>query len=565
MTRYQIGPFVDNSVPPRHAARMEEPGDLVSGGWRIAAQFAGAEADYKASFYAVYEGSAFGHGERGIVAAMAGAQPPSQGAGFAAQLVVHSFAEGFFGARRTFSPRRAASLALNAINAWLYDQIRTDTARKFSPVSLTAMAFNGEKFGIAHIGGCRLYRSRQGVITPLTRPHVRRRADGQAEPVRAIGLDLELAVDYAEERAEAGDKYLLVSDLAAENLDTVQAAFALNFCAGNGPEISAMVLDVLEAPAPGAQSQNALADLPLRPEPRTGDVWDGFVIGRTLYRGRYTVLKLAHDQVENREVVLKIPLPSMLQDEVFAAGFMREAWIGSTVRAGNVARYIDLPAERRSSLYLAMPFYRGETLEARLNRPPQMSLPDGIGIALKICEAVQDLSAIQIIHRDIKPDNIMLLANKELKLLDLGLAYLPGIDQQEVVRPGGTLRYMAPELLKGVQAGPRSEVYAIAVTIYRMFTAGAYPFGQRETVPLARIRPDLPSWFGRILQKALEPDPAARFADAGALAAALHEGLVTGRNDFAPPRWRASKLQIFQGLTILFAAGFLLLLIRALR
>jgi serine/threonine protein kinase len=124
---------------------------------------------------------------------------------------------------------------------------------------------------------------------------------------------------------------------------------------------------------------------------------------------------------------------------------------------------------------------------------------------------------------------------------------------------------MAPELLQGVQAGPRSEVYAIAVTIYRMFTAGAYPFGQREAVPLARIRPDLPSWFGRILQKALEPDPAARFADAGEFAAALHEGLVTGRNDSSPPPARVTKLQIYQGLTALFAAGFLLLLIRVLR
>jgi len=544
---------------------MGNEADLVSGGWRIAAQFArAAEAEQK-DFYAVYEGSAFGHGERGIVAAMAGAQAAGKGAGAAAQLVVHSFAEGFFGARRTFSARRAASLALNAINTWLYDQIRTDTAQKFAPVSLTAMAFQGEKFGVAHIGGCRLYRRRDGVITPLTRAHVRLRADGQAEPVRAIGLDLEMAVDYAEERAEAGDRYLLVSDLPAENLEAVQAAFALDFCAGNGPKISAMVLDVLEAPKPDAPNHNALADLPLRPEPRVGDVWDGFVIGRTLYRGRYTVLKLAHDSVENREVALKIPLPAMLQDEVFAAGFMREAWIGSTVRGGNVARYIELPAERRSSLYLVMPFYGGETLEARLNRAPKMSLPDGIGIALKICEAVQDLAAIQIIHRDIKPDNIMLLENNGVKLLDLGLAYLPGIDQQDVVRPGGTLRYMAPELLKGVQAGPRSEVYAIAVTVYRMFAAGAYPFGQREAVKLARIRPDLPSWFGRILQKALDPDPAARFADAGELAAALHEGLVTGRNDSAPPRWRVSKLQIYQGLTALFAAGFFILLIRVLR
>jgi len=199
-------------------------------------------------------------------------------------------------------------------------------------------------------------------------------------------------------------------------------------------------------------------------------------------------------------------------------------------------------------------------------RPPVISLPDGIGIALKLCEAVQDLAAIQIIHRDLKPDNIMLLSNNEVKLLDLGLAYLPGIDLRDAVRPGGTLRYMAPELLRGTQANARSEVYSLAVTIYRMFSGGAYPFGQREPVPLCRLRPDLPAWLGKILQTALSNTPAERFADAGEMAKSLYEGLVNGVED--PPKRRRlspTKLQLWQTATLVFAIGFFALLFHGLR
>jgi serine/threonine protein kinase len=245
---------------------------------------------------------------------------------------------------------------------------------------------------------------------------------------------------------------------------------------------------------------------------------------------------------------------------------MREAWIGTTIRGQNIARYIDLPDDRRSSLYLVMPLYKGETLEARLHRAPPVSLPDGIGVALKLCEAVQDLAAIQVIHRDIKPENIMLLDNNGVKLIDLGLAYLPGIDLQDAVRPGGTMRYMAPELFKGVQANDRSEVFALAVTIYRMFSAGPFPFGQHEGVPLKRVRPDLPQWLGVILGRALREDPAARFADAGALAAALQEGLVSGNAD-APPREFSflgfSALACWRAAAIGFGLGFLALLLKS--
>jgi len=564
--------------------------DITCGGWRIAAGFAAtAPARQSASFYAVYAGDAFGHPDRGIIATMARAHPenPDQktGARESAQLVVHSLAEGYFGAQRTLSSRRAAGVALTAINRWLFGQTRTDTSRHLVPVSVTALMFHNAQIGIAQIGACVMYRYRRKTLTPLMRDHIRPLPDGSVAPTRAVGLDLELAVDYAEEPAEAADRYVIVSGVDTANHETIYTAlaqrldidqsepepFAANLLAalGNapGPDKTAMVLDILATPPPDA-ANSSLADLPLRPAPREGDNWDGFIIGKTIFHGRYTILKAAYDSIENRQVALKIPLPAMLQDEIFTAGFMREAWIGATVRSTGVARYIELPAERRASLYLVMPFYEGETLEKRLHRAPPVSLPEGIGIALKLCEAVQDLAAIQVVHRDIKPDNIMLLPQNEIRLLDLGLAYLPGIDLADAVKPGGTLRYMAPELLKGVPASGRSEVFALAVTIYRMFAGGLFPFGQREAVPLARLRPDLPSWLGHILRRALSESPAARFADAGELATALQASLVSGMAESAPPPRRfagLTKLQIWQAAACIFAAGFFILLVRALR
>ena len=129
-------------------------------------------------------------------------------------------------------------------------------------------------------------------------------------------------------------------------------------------------------------------------------------------------------------------------------------------------------------------------------------------------------------HRDIKPENIFLVASGDLKLLDLGLAALPGLDDSGRDSLGGTTRYMAPELFRGATASPTSEVFSIGVTIYRMFSGGAFPFGRHERYPLARARRDLPEWLGRIIAKAIENDPAKRFADAGAMREALEHGLA---------------------------------------
>jgi serine/threonine protein kinase len=263
-------------------------------------------------------------------------------------------------------------------------------------------------------------------------------------------------------------------------------------------------------------------------------------------------------------VVLKIPLSSMLHDQVFRAGFLREAWVGATVRSPRIASYIDVSSERRSSLYLVLPYYRGETMEARISRPPPIPYLEGVGLALKLCAVVQELAAFQVVHRDLKPENVLLLPDGEIKLLDLGLAYLPGVDEPDDDRLGGTTRYMAPELFRKMPADQRSEVFSLGVTVYRLFSGGAFPYGVRESFPLQRRRPDLPAWLGRCIGQAIETDREKRFENAGEFASALEIGLSRGETSPTPGsfwRERISPLRIWQGLALLFGAGFLTLLL----
>lgn len=533
-------------------------------------------------FHAVTLGEDFGAPRRGLVAAVASGSGPGSSAREAAEITCHALSEGYYGATPTLGTGRAAGRALASLNTWMYEQSRADAARAGMVSAVSAIILSGRSVGLVHIGDSRLYRCRRGKLTALSTDHLRPLGDGHSGLSRGIGIDLEIRVDFAEDKAEPFDRYILLSQGVVARLSPDYLADAL--IAEMPPEALAeslaatlreaddqrddatlMVLDILAQPEASFDDLAAgFADLPLKDPPKEGDNWDGFLIGRTLYRSRYTLLKLAQDTVENRQVVLKIPLPFMLQDTVFHAGFLREAWVGTTVRSPYVARYIDLPAGRRSSLYLVMPYYRGETLEDRLSRPPRVSYAEGLGIALKLTKAVRDLAAIQVIHRDLKPENIILLngdpSGSDVRLLDLGLSYLPGIDDPDDNRMGGTTRYMAPELFRGGAATPRTEVFSLGVTVYRMFSHGEFPFGQREKVPLARLRPDLPAWVGVCLAQAIHLDPGSRYASAEDFARALEHGLLHGseEGDAAPPRgWRRiNPVRLWQGIALFWALAF---------
>ena len=178
-------------------------------------------------------------------------------------------------------------------------------------------------------------------------------------------------------------------------------------------------------------------------------------------------------------VVLKFPKPQVAAVATHHAAFVREAWVGTRVTSPWVAHVIELPPGRQTCLYTVMPLYVGELLETRLARAPAVGLEEGRTIAIRLAHAAAALHRAGIIHRDIKPDNVMLEAGGALKLLDLGVVRLPGLEDFPPEAIPGTTAYMAPEMFTGEAGNVATDIYALGVTLFRCFT-GAFPYGNPD-------------------------------------------------------------------------------------
>jgi serine/threonine protein kinase len=304
-------------------------------------------------------------------------------------------------------------------------------------------------------------------------------------------------------------------------------------------------LDVVALPtAATADVGGAIMQLPLIPTPVVGETVDGFALKALISEGRYSRLFGAVDEVEGGEAALKFPKPQVAAVATHHAAFVREAWVGAHVHSPWVAQILQLPPGRQTCLYTLMPLYQGELLETRLSRRPAMGLEEGRAIAVGLARGVAALHRIGVIHRDIKPDNVILEAHSpsrdgrlstpygKLKLIDLGVVRAPGWEDFPPEDVPGTRAYMAPEMFDGVAGDEATDIYALGVTMFRAFT-GEFPYGNADaTSPprrerpkdLAALRPDLPAWLGEVLGRAVAADPSKRFRDAMEFAAEMEAG-----------------------------------------
>jgi serine/threonine protein kinase len=355
--------------------------------------------------------------------------------------------------------------------------------------------------------------------------------------------------------------------------DTARGLVAAALQSGSTDNCTALVLDIVDLPtAESADIGATMMQLPLIPVPIGGETIDGFVLKALLSDGRYTRLFGALDEVEGGEVVLKFPKPQLAAVATYRAAFVREAWVGARVNSPWVGRVIELPPGRQSCLYTVMPLYLGELLETRIGRRPSLGLEEGRNIAIKLARAAAALHRADIIHRDIKPDNVILQRDRSLKLIDLGVVRVPGLEDFPPEDIPGTPGYMAPEMFAGEPGNEATDQYALGVTMFRAFT-GEFPYGNPDATgpprrarptPLSALRPDLPAWLQAAIGRAIAADPADRFGDMTEFAIEMEAGPARAPAAVRRPRtlYERAPLRFWQGVAALLALALLLSLLR---
>lgn len=316
-------------------------------------------------------------------------------------------------------------------------------------------------------------------------------------------------------------------------------------------------------------------------QPPTDPVYLGrlaqFDVMRIIGRGGMGIVLEAFDTKLQRHVAIKILDPELAGDELSRQRFCREARAAASVTHENVVAVHQVEREGSDGLpYLVMQLITGETLEERLTRVKTMPVREIVRIGLQAAQGLAAAHAQGLIHRDIKPGNILLEPpNDRVKLTDFGLARV--VDDVKLTRTGfvtGTPMYMAPEQAEGEDADPRSDLFSLGAILYEM-SVGQPPFkgnsalailrqiAEAKPQPIRELNPAIPGWLADTIEQLLEKKPGRRIQTA-ALLAELFEyewALMKTTSDEVPTVCQDELRAIHtrhRRITMAIGAGFLL-------
>ena len=308
-----------------------------------------------------------------------------------------------------------------------------------------------------------------------------------------------------------------------ENTDTAE------FCSHCASPLQASLTRTLETPIQA---------------PASGVLFAGrYEIISELGRGGMGKVYRAEDKKINEEVALKLIRPEIASDKTTLQRFSNELKLARKISHRNVCRMYEL-MEDRGIHFITMEFVPGQDLKGLLRQTGPLKAARSVPIARQICEGLAEAHRLGVVHRDLKPGNIMIDHDDNAKIMDFGIArsvYAKGVTAEGLVI--GTPEYMSPEQLEGKEPDPRSDIYSLGVILYEMVT-GRVPFGGDSALSIAlqhktefplspqEFAPDLPPDLSAVVLRCLAKDREERYQSAAELLRTLDD--VQGGVGIAP-------------------------------
>ena len=487
---------------------------------------------------------------KGIAIALADGISSSQVSQIASETAVKSFLADYFCTSEAWSVKKSAQRVLMSTNSWLHSQTQQSQHRydkdKGYVCTLSALIVKSTTAHILHVGDARIYRLRGDTLEQLTTDHRHWISPEESQLSRAFGINPQLEIDYQMLPVNKGDIFFLATDgvyeYARANFiiktiheyenDLNEAAKIIvdeAYEQGSTDNLTAQIIRIDALPE---QDENEiyqkLTELPFPPILDARTIFDGYQIVREVHASSRSHVYLAIDTETNTQVIIKTPSIDLRADPAYLERFLMEEWIARRINSAYVLKPC-LQTRKRNYFYIVTEFIEGQTLAQWMIDHPKPDVETVRGIVEQIAKGLLAFHRMEMLHQDLRPNNIMIDNTGTVKIIDFGSTSVAGITeiatsltQNNIL---GTAQYTAPEYFLGEAGSSRSDIFSLGVISYQMLT-GKLPYGtqvakSRTKAAQRKLRYDsaldddreIPAWIDEALRKAVHPNPYKRYEE----------------------------------------------------
>jgi len=487
---------------------------------------------------------------KGAAIALADGISSSRVSQVASETAVKSFLDDYFCTSEAASVKKSALQVISATNAWLHNLTQQSQYRYDKELgyvcTLSALIIKSTTAHILHVGDARVYHLRDHTMDQVTEDHRHWINKTESLLSRALGIHTALEVDYATREVQQGDIFILATDGVYEFISDAFIKEKIEHCGkdfdraakdivneaykkGSPDNLTVQIVKVEALPNNDAKAiYEQMHELPFPPILDARDTFDGYQIIREIHASSRSHVYLAQDLTSNEHVVVKTPSIDLREDAVYLEHFLMEEWIARRINSAHVLKPC-AQTRQREYIYIVTEYINGQTLTQWIIDNPKPNIEAVRGIVEQIAKGLLAFHRKEMVHQDLRPENILIDASGTVKIIDFGSTRVAGIMEMNVLAEEqhllGTAQYSAPEYFLGDMGSHTSDIFSLGVITYQML-CGNLPYGadvaraktksaQRNLNYRTVLDDDreIPVWVDDVLKKSVHPNPYKRYQE----------------------------------------------------